>query len=1144
MQTGGRDRDRGRGRAAAVKKKIIEVTSRAVAVKDEPEKYAETICQLQKGVFLTVTEEKTIEGVLWMEVVCGWLSGVDNMGYQCYEVSSEASANKAWANEYNNRRRIAGAVAAMLTRSHAIHNAQRVARSINNHVHRPVSVKLVNLPDVSTEDLMVGLATAQGLRQAEVLEFMKIAASQQCNPPKALKDMANEVNDLMNMRPTLWIKEERNVLETVDVKLRNDQFIMAAARGDIKSIDKFMAMGQELSALHSELKYTALHAASDFGHAEIVKKLIRTGISVNVRDARKGQTPLHFAGQGGRPEVLRLLLEAGADRTIASYKGQLPFELADEQGNFESREILKHPPPAVQYVTVSKVTTTSVTIRWDAPIIHESQHSRVSDYVLEWIPVGKASDVGYGDRFYTSKLEYRVNNLRPSSGHGFAIYSRSPAGWSQPSSKLIQFTLPSQPDAPPPPEMLRLSTNAIYLAWHPPAHDNGAKVDMYQLELIDCEMGKEVDAREDAEKQRIATAKAALRAARKRRERNLVYGGLESVDGEDEVGEDEEGDEDFDDDDDEEEQFDAKHEEYDKFENSTEEQDSLAEPSLVFSVEANTSAASSLSDGGTVPNPPLKAGGMNMLHRIFKHKQVLTRRKQCMGLEPFRPYQCRVRCHNELGYSGWSEWIGPIVPQPGVYVLEFNREERSARIGWFRPILSNGRKVQFFEAQLARLDGPISREISVYGEVHPVERASPLEYATLQSDLTTNELVLKDLQAGSRYIVRVRYQVNDGAWSDWAIAFSSDPILVPACAPESPFHIRPALKPPKDLSSLVISTTETCEEENDDFVEHETNLAKIGLDEISTTSQSLVEVDEDGEAIYEVKHDEIIIQWTNGVTNGSPALEFKVEMAKLRDYTQADMDGAFAAAHDPDHKPFNSSQSVASFGATMTAPEQDENILIKVKKPSRGSDSEAESGDDEQIDEPEVLTSLKLVSEELTAPVNLALAELLKWRDVTREGNMMGPAAFRMPGLIPGSSYIFRAKVRNEYGWSPMSSSSVVISTFPCTPPGQPEALDINSNFFYLRWNESDGDALGLTNLEFDVQIGKIPLGERARANTLMWLKANTRAASHLCIKPFVGVLVDKLSSSTVYSCRVRVRTIAGWSAWSEFSNPIRTTAV
>ena len=220
----------------------------------------------------------------------------------------------------------------------------------------------------------------------------------------------------------------------------------------------------------------------------------------------------------------------------------------------------------------------------------------------------------------------------------------------------------------------------------------------------------------------------------------------------------------------------------------------------------------------------------------------------------------------------------------------------------------------------------------------------------------------------------------------------------------------------------------------------------------------------------------------------------------------------------------------------------------KPRKQSRGSNDESGSDleEDAEDKEPEEQqTALDVSSDALAGgTINLAAAEQLKWRDVSSEGHIMGPSAFRMPGLVPGSSYIFRAMVRNEYGWSPMSAASPIITTFPCTPPGRPVALDINSGFFYLQWNESDGEALGLTNLDFQVQIGKIPLGEKARANTLAWALADTRTAPHLCAKPFVGVMVDKLSSSSVFACRVRSRTIAGWSDWSEISDPIRTKAV
>ena len=34
-----------------------------------------------------------------------------------------------------------------------------------------------------------------------------------------------------------------NVLETVDIRSKNDEFIMSAARGDVKGFNKFLAMG-------------------------------------------------------------------------------------------------------------------------------------------------------------------------------------------------------------------------------------------------------------------------------------------------------------------------------------------------------------------------------------------------------------------------------------------------------------------------------------------------------------------------------------------------------------------------------------------------------------------------------------------------------------------------------------------------------------------------------------------------------------------------------------------------------------------------------------------------------------------------------------------------------------------------------------
>ena len=156
---------------------------------------------------------------------------------------------------------------------------------------------------------------------------------------------------------------------------------------------------------------------------------------------------------------------------------------------------------------------------------------------------------------------------------------------------------------------------------------------------------------------------------------------------------------------------------------------------------------------------------------------------------------------------------------------------------------------------------------------------------------------------------------------------------------------------------------------------------------------------------------------------------------------------------------------------------------------------------------------------------------------------MTGASSFRAENLIPGSTYLFRVKMRNEYGWSPMSSASKLIRTYPCTPTGKPFTTTVNSQFIHVQWNESSGQSTGLTSLSFELEIGKVPLGEgnNIYPHTINWEAAVVREMPSLCAKPMHGVMVDRLNPGSMYVVRVRVRTIAGWSAWSEISEIIST---
>lgn len=244
----------------------------------------------------------------------------------------------------------------MIARSNSLTNARRITHKLQEEaIYYTKRFKpLTNLPDVSIEDLIIALSTTNELKTTEIFEFMKVASSQQSDPPKSLVGIATEVNDMIALRPSLWVKNSLGILNTVDIQMRNDLFIMSSARGDMKTFEKCLASGQELAVVHSELKYTALHAAADFGAQNVVEKLLSCGISPNVRDARFGRTALHFAAQSGRSEIARVLLEKGADRTITCYQGFLPFEVAHDHGHVETREILKQPPPEIQHAQVVK----------------------------------------------------------------------------------------------------------------------------------------------------------------------------------------------------------------------------------------------------------------------------------------------------------------------------------------------------------------------------------------------------------------------------------------------------------------------------------------------------------------------------------------------------------------------------------------------------------------------------------------------------------------------------------------------------------------------------------------------------------------------------------------------------------------------
>ncbi|KAH8266368.1 hypothetical protein KR038_007510 [Drosophila bunnanda] len=73
-----------------------------------------------------------------------------------------------------------------------------------------------------------------------------------------------------------------------------------------------------------------LHWATDRNAVEIIKFLVRSGASVDQRDADQ-QTPLHYAASCGHLEALQCLLALQANPQLCDSDGQTCYDVADDE---------------------------------------------------------------------------------------------------------------------------------------------------------------------------------------------------------------------------------------------------------------------------------------------------------------------------------------------------------------------------------------------------------------------------------------------------------------------------------------------------------------------------------------------------------------------------------------------------------------------------------------------------------------------------------------------------------------------------------------------------------------------------------------------------------------------------------------------
>lgn len=516
--------------------------------------------------------------------------------------------------------------------------------------------------------------------------------------------------------------------------------------------------GQDLLCIHSELHYTAIHAAADFGQLETLNFLIASGISVNLREPKYGQTPLHFAGLSGRIEIAKRLLEMGARRDMKNSKGQLPYEVAEKNGHLICAELLKFLPPppilspftgsskllnndtfhftplppnhTVQGIEITDRTNSSISLVWLKPILNLKKYAEVDKYKIECkreeeieevieefkdstvdnngnannslsidmssksqvVTNGSNLNILKKKKIHTVTLSAIVtetnvtfSSLFSASTYKFRVVSHSAAGWGDWSNWIEASTLANKPSRPLGVEIKKVAKNGIFLNWSKNFRDNGFPIDFYEIEIMKSSILEEKLKKNpnDDDENNSYESNVGSSMAKKNREAKKIL-------------------------------------EQSYLRNSdSQEKDNKKEKNNIVKSQ----------------------GGLSKSYRLIKHKDVNNLVKYITGLDP-TDYHIRIRAHNQMGFSLWSQWCGPVKPQAGLEITNFRRltkdelldlngensntntnlseeeeidelQPRAAIATWVEPFLLPGRTVAAYELQLCRVKGPQTVTITV-----------------------------------------------------------------------------------------------------------------------------------------------------------------------------------------------------------------------------------------------------------------------------------------------------------------------------------------------------------------------------------------------------------------------------------------------
>ncbi|KAL9702341.1 hypothetical protein quinque_005859 [Culex quinquefasciatus] len=187
----------------------------------------------------------------------------------------------------------------------------------------------------TTEELVKAAANGD---VAKVEEFLSGAAAQNvASSSSSSQDSSQvvkvDVNGVFAGHTALQAASQNGHLEVIQVLLRYKADV------EIEDKDGDRAAGADLNRKETKRRQTALHIAVNKGHFNVVKTLLELSSHPSLQDS-EGDTPLHDAISKEHDNMLSLLLDYGADITRTNNNGFNALHHAALKGNPSAMKIL------------------------------------------------------------------------------------------------------------------------------------------------------------------------------------------------------------------------------------------------------------------------------------------------------------------------------------------------------------------------------------------------------------------------------------------------------------------------------------------------------------------------------------------------------------------------------------------------------------------------------------------------------------------------------------------------------------------------------------------------------------------------------------------------------------------------------------